>query len=128
MKSKEGRNGKRTQRDYTMGFKLLVVNQVEQGEMTYKEAQAYYGIQGRSTVLVWLRKHGTLDWSKKIKLPKMKETPSQKIKRLEKELSDSKLKAEILDRMVDIAGEIVGEDLRKKYWAEQSERSNKTDK
>ena len=52
---------KRTQRDYTMGFKLAVVEQVERGEMTYKQAQREYGIQGRSTVLVWLRKHGSLD-------------------------------------------------------------------
>ncbi len=27
---------KRTQRDYTMGFKLQVVDAVEKGEMTYK--------------------------------------------------------------------------------------------
>ena len=54
--------GKRTQRDYNMGFKLAVVSQVEKGEMTYKQAQKVYGIQGKSTVLVWLRKHGTLDW------------------------------------------------------------------
>ena len=54
---------KRTQRDYTMGFKLAVVEQVERGEMTYKQAQRECGIQGRSTVLVWLRKHGSLDWS-----------------------------------------------------------------
>lgn len=53
---------KRSQRDYNVGFKLAVVSQVEQGEMTYKQAQKVYGIQGRSTVLVWLRKHGTLDW------------------------------------------------------------------
>lgn len=26
--------------------------------MSYKEAQDRFGIQGRSTVLVWLRKHG----------------------------------------------------------------------
>ena len=32
--------------------------------MTYKQAQRIYGIQGRSTVLVWLRKHGSLDWSR----------------------------------------------------------------
>ncbi len=128
MKSKEQPIVKRSQRDYTMGFKMLVVSQVENGEMTYKQAQAYYGIQGRSTVLVWLRKHGNLDWSKKIKLPKMKETPAQKIKRLERELSDAKLKAEVLDTMVDIAGEIVGEDLRKKYWARQSEKCNKLEK
>ena len=53
---------KRTQRDYSLAFKLSVVEQVEQGELTYKEAQHRYGIQGRSTVLVWLRKHGLQDW------------------------------------------------------------------
>lgn len=53
---------KRTQRDYTHAFKLAVVEQVEHGELTYKEAQKRYGIQGRSTVLTWLRKHGHLDW------------------------------------------------------------------
>jgi len=113
---------KRTQRDYTMGFKLLVVSQVERGEMAYKQAQAYYGIQGRSTVLVWLRKHGTLDWSKKkkIKLPKMKETPAQKIKRLERELADEKLKSLVLNKMIDIASQEVGIDVRKKYYAKQS--------
>lgn len=47
---------KRTQRDYSLAFKLSVVAQVEKGELTYKEAQQRYGIQGRSTVLVWLRK------------------------------------------------------------------------
>jgi transposase len=51
---------KRTQRDYTLAFKLAVVAQVEKGELTYKEAQQRYGIQGRSTVLVWLRKHDRL--------------------------------------------------------------------
>lgn len=49
---------KRTQRDYTMAFKLSVVSQIEKGDVTYQEAQARYGIQGRSTVLVWLRKYG----------------------------------------------------------------------
>ena len=54
---------RRSQRDYTLGFKLAVVDQVEKGELSYKEAQRRYGIQGRSTVLVWLRKHGRQDWS-----------------------------------------------------------------
>ncbi|MFK1434548.1 IS3 family transposase, partial [Pseudomonas aeruginosa] len=46
---------KRTQRDYSLSFKLAVVDQIEKGELTYKQAQMRYGIQGRSTVLVWLR-------------------------------------------------------------------------
>ncbi|EGH46708.1 ISPsy11, transposase OrfA [Pseudomonas syringae pv. pisi str. 1704B] len=54
---------RRSQRDYTLAFKLSVVDQVEKGELSYKEAQRRYGIQGRSTVLVWLRKHGRQDWS-----------------------------------------------------------------
>ncbi|MDE0536619.1 IS3 family transposase, partial [Tenacibaculum sp. L6] len=44
---------KRTQCDYNLGFKLAVVSQVEKGELTYKQAQKKYGIQGKSTVLVW---------------------------------------------------------------------------
>ncbi|EGM79782.1 hypothetical protein Rhein_0242 [Rheinheimera sp. A13L] len=54
---------KRSQKDYSLAFKLAVVEQVEKGELTYKQAQDSYGIQGRSTVLVWLRKWGKLDWS-----------------------------------------------------------------
>lgn len=46
---------RRSQRDYTLVFKLAVVDQVEKGELSYKDAQTRYGIQGRSTVLVWLR-------------------------------------------------------------------------
>ncbi len=52
---------RRTQYDYSLAFKLDVVDQVERGELTYKQAQEKYCIQGCSTVLVWLRKHGRLD-------------------------------------------------------------------
>ena len=54
---------KRIQRDYTLAFKLSVVDQIEKDELTYKEAQARYGIQRRSTVLVWLRRHGRRRWT-----------------------------------------------------------------
>lgn len=76
MEQEEQQAKRRSQRDYTLGFKLAVVDEVEKGELTYKRAQIKYGIQGRSTVLVWLRKLGTLDWSK----PKVHfvSTPKQK--------------------------------------------------
>lgn len=95
---------KRTQRDYPLGFKLSVVDEVEQGLMTYKQAQATYGIQGRSTVLVWLRKHGKLDWSCPQELPMTKpvETPAQQIKRLEKELEDTRIHNRLLSDALDI--------------------------
>jgi transposase-like protein len=127
MKETTNKRIKRTQRDYTLGFKLAVVVQVEKGEMTYRQAQAVYGIQGRSTVLKWLRKHGRLDWSNPHRYAmtdqRVEETPAQKIKRLEKELSDERLKNEILNRMIDIADEQYGAALRKKYFAKQSKKS-----
>lgn len=119
---------KRTQRDYNMGFKLAVISQVEKGEMTYKQAQVAYGIQGKSTVLVWLRKHGNLDWSKTGLPMKSKETPAQRIKRLEKELADERAKNEILNTMIDISDKQYGTAIRKKYLAKQSGNSSKREK
>ncbi len=76
--------------------------------------------------LVWLRKHGTLDWSKPVQhqMPKSKETPAQKIKRLERELSDEKLKNEILNTMIDISDKQYGTGIRKKFSPNQSDASN----
>ena len=95
---------KRTQKDYTLGFKLAVIASVEKGDMTYKQAQAIYGIQGRSTVLVWLRKHGKLDWIHPLKSQTMphKETLAQTIKRLERELADAKVHNLILSKVVEV--------------------------
>lgn len=125
MKSSDLERKKRTQRDYTLGFKLAVVSQVEKGDFTYKQAQKYYGIQGRSTVLVWLRKYGNLDWSKPIihTMSKQEETPAQKIKRLERELADEKVMNKILNTMIDIADEQLGTQIRKKYNTQQSSNS-----
>jgi len=105
---------KRTQRDYTLAFKLSVVDQVEKGEMTYKQAQKHYGIQGRSTVLVWLRKHGTLNWNAPSERIMSKETPEQKIKRLERELKDKEDHIYLLDETIKYVDRVKGTKFRKK--------------
>ena len=109
-------NSKRTQRDYTLAFKLTVVDQVEKGELTYKQAQAKYGIQGRSTVLTWLRKHGRQDWHRP-RLTVMvisKPTPEQRIKELERKLEDEKIRNMVLNEMIDYIDTTQGTQLRKK--------------
>ena len=106
---------KRTQRDYTLARKLAVVDQVEKGEMTYKQAQSHYGIQGRSTVLVWLRKHGTLNWSTTSERTMKKETPEQKIKRLERELQEKDDYAYLLEETIKKVDQIKGTSFRKKF-------------
>ena len=127
MKDTTTRPIKRTQKDYNMAFKLAVVSRVEQGEMTYKQAQTVYGIQGRSTVLVWLRKYGNLDWNKPnlLFMSKSKEPPAQIIKRLEKELADEKLRNKILNTMIDISDSQYGTQIRKKFSPKPSSDSGK---
>jgi len=101
---------KRTQRDYSLAFKLSVIEQVEKGEMTYKQAQSRYGIQGRSTVLTWLRKHSRLDWSlgqspSRVMKSSNKPTPltpEQRIKELEQALKESHQKAAFFEEVVDV--------------------------
>jgi len=103
---------KRTQKDYSLAFKLGVVAQIERGELTYKAAQDKYGIQGCSTVLIWLRKHGRLDWSKGTPIfltqgfamtkSNALQTPEQRIKELEQKLADTKLKAQFFEAVVNV--------------------------
>src|SRR6202035_4484440 len=100
---------KRTQRDYTMAFKLAVVEQVEKGELTYKQAQAKYGIQGQSTVLKWLRKYGRQGWGRAASsaaMPIDKDptplSPEQQIKALQVQLKQAEQKAKFFEAVVGV--------------------------
>lgn len=125
--------GKRTQRDYTLAFKLAVVDQVEKGELTYHQAQQRYGIQGRSTVLVWLRKHGRQDWgrlegslnrrSDPVGKTDQPLTPEQRIKELETQLKHANEKAQLFEAMLDVIRKEYGVKLPKKPSGESSSSS-----
>lgn len=125
---------KRTQKDYTLAFKLSVVQQVEKGEFTYKQAQQRYGIQGRSTVLVWLRRHGRQRWdraslalngkalmSKKDQTPL---TPEQRIKQLEVQLKEANEKAGLFEAMLEVLKKDYGVKVVKKPLGKFSRKSS----
>ena len=65
-KHEESRYVKRTQKDYTMSFKLQVVQEIEQGRISTYEVCRKYGIQSRSTIVGWLRKFGNFDLDNQI--------------------------------------------------------------
>lgn len=117
---------KRTQKHYSLAFKLALVDAVEKGELTYKQAQQRHGIQGRSTVLVWLRKHGRLDWKETENMKK--DAPNKKIKALELKLKRLEAEKEILNRAIDIADSSLGTDIRKKYLSLLSEATEQAQK
>jgi transposase len=126
---------KRTQRDYTLTFIQSVVDEVERGERSYKQAQQRYGIQGRSTVLIWLRKHGRQDWSRSktvpgsTAMPSQPQTPEQRIKALEVQLQQAELrvqdaeqKAEFFKAVVDVLEKDYGVSLVKKRPGKSSRK------
>ncbi len=133
MESTHSNYVKRTQKDYSLSFKLQVVQEIEQGLLTRTQALDTYGIQARSTIRTWLKKYGKFDYDFSIN-QSMSKTPEQRILELEQQvklLEKQKARAEFLaeradkkailfDMMIDIAEEEFNIPIRKKHVPELS--------
>jgi transposase-like protein len=64
-------------KDYSMSFKLQIVQEIERGQLTVTESTKTYGIQNRSTVVKWLRKIGNFDWENQTPFT-MSKSPEQR--------------------------------------------------
>jgi transposase-like protein len=133
MQKEENEYVKRTQKDYTLAFKLQVVSEIERGELSCNGATSKYGIQGRATITTWLRKYGNFDWLNQTpsNMPKSPEQRilelEQKVKLLEKQknflekqIETADKKAIIFDMMLDIAEKEYNIPIRKNSLPEQS--------
>ncbi|WP_019036990.1 hypothetical protein [Psychroflexus tropicus] len=132
---------KRTQKDYSLSFKLQVVEQIETGQLDRLSAHLKYGIQARSTITSWLRKYGTFDWEN-LSTVSMAKKPEQRIIELEakiKLLEKQKARAEhlaeradkkviIFDMLVDMAEKEYDIAIRKNYTPELLNASKKKKK
>ncbi len=132
---------KRTQKDYSLSFKLQVVEEIESGQLDRLNAHLKYGIQARSTITQWLRKYGTFDWEN-LSVVTVAKTPEQhileleaKIKLLEKQKARAEHLAEradkkaiIFDMMVDLAEKEYNIQIRKNYAPELSKSLKKNTK
>jgi len=134
MKEKEEvRYIKRTQRDYSLSFKLQVVSEVESEALSIRGALLKYGIQSHGTVLNWIRKYGTFDREYQIQRL-MHKTPEQRIMELEqrikllerqkagleKQVETAEEKSIFFDMMIDIAEKEFNIPIRKKSLPGQS--------
>lgn len=131
----------RTQKDYTISFKLQVVQEIESGQLSKTEACHKYGIQAKSTIREWLRKYGKFDWENQSKII-VDKTPEQKILELEakvKLLEKQKARAEhlaeradkkviIFDMLVEMAEKEYDIQIRKNYKPGLSTTSKKSTK
>lgn len=132
---------KRTQRDYSMSFKLAVVREVESGFIGVKAAMRKDGIQGHGTITEWRRKYGSFEKDFQTQSI-MTKTPQQKIfeleqkvrllekekSLLEQEMINAVDKANILDRLVHLAEQEYSIRIRKNSLPGQSEATPKSSK
>jgi transposase len=123
----------RTQKDYTMSFKLQIVQEIERGQISITQVKKNYGIQSRSTIVQWLRKFGNFDWENQTPTI-MSKSPEQKIMELEaqvklfekqKALLEQQAfvadkKSIIFDMMINLAEKEYQIDIRKNSSPEQS--------
>ena len=138
MKETKDKYVKRTQRDYTMPFKLAVIQEVERTGIGVCAVARKYGIQSETTVTTWLRKYGNFDVANKTSKP-MEKSKEQKLmeleervkmlerqnNRLQHELEMKDHKVAFFDMMIDMAEKEFNIDIRKNSSAGQSTNTKK---
>ena len=124
---------RRTSKDYSPSFKIMVVREIEKGNLTMSSARGKYGIYGGNTLRAWIKKYGIFAKKSKSKV-KLMQTPQQKIadleqklrqlerqnKFLEEQLIDIEDKAGILDKIIELAEKEYHLSIRKNYNPGQS--------
>lgn len=93
---------KRSQKDYSLGLKHQIVQEIESGGLSTTGACRKYGIQARSTVVAWLRKYGKFDWENQTP-SQMPKTPEQKIMELEQQVKLLEKQKSLLEKQVETA-------------------------
>lgn len=106
---------------YSEAFKRSVVSDYERGILNKDQVQAKYGIGGNSRVLEWCRKYGKLHYPKHAAVGRpMKDPQKQRIKELEKQLEEAKLKVLAYEKLISITEKEEGISILKKDDAKQS--------
>ena len=121
------RGSGRTYRLYADTFKQQVVREYQNGYNLHY-LQRKYEILGNSTIKRWLLEHGLVPIPRKNYLSKVKPQPTsgpsgtqggdqsmeQQLKALQEQLLDAQLRAEMLERMIEIAEQDHQISIRKK--------------
>jgi len=124
---------KRERSKYSETFKWQVVQEVLTGKLTKEAARVAYGIKSNCAILYWMRKYSgnddyrdthslTNDFSA-MHSSKEQDELKERIAQLEEELRRANLRADLWQKMIEVAEEQLKIDIKKKYGAQPSKRS-----
>lgn len=119
---------------YSEEFKWKVVQEVLAGKLTKEEARRVYSIKGNCTILYWMRSFSGVDdyrsggsiCQNTIEMAKSKNQrkADKQIAQLRQELQAERQRADLWQKVVEVAEEELGVDIRKKFGAKQSPDAN----
>lgn len=120
-----------TYRKFSDEFKQSIVKDFESGKFSVLQLEKLYNI---SNVLIykWIYKYSTFN-DKSARIVEMKESSTNKIKELEKKIKEleravgqKQLYIDYMEKMMEIAKEDLGIDIKKNFDTPQSAGSDKT--
>lgn len=108
-------------RNYSVAFKMKVVEEVENGLISIEAARKLYRIPGNATISDWVKKYGMnerigrtvniMTKDEELELIRLR----KEVKRLERALDDSQLRAIAWESLVEVADEEYHLDLKKNF-------------
>lgn len=123
----------RSRRIFSEDFKKARVKEYETGEFTIKELSILYSVR-LTNVYRWIYKYSTYN-KKKLRIVEMEESSTKKvedlcnrIKELERIIGQKQLNIDYLEKMIEIAKEQYGIDIKKNSNTPQSNGSVNTEK
>jgi transposase len=120
-------------RHFTEAFKKKIVEEYERGKFTVTELEKLYHISNQS-IYGWIYKYSYYN-KKSIKVVEMNESSSKKvkdledrIKQLERSVGQKQVYIDYMEKMMEIAKDELGVDIKKNYSTPQSTGFDKTKK
>jgi len=118
-------------RRYSVEFKRNLVALFEKGSYSVLQLSRLYGVSF-GVIYKWIYQYSTLNASG-CRIVEMKESATDKLKLLENRIKEleqlvgqKQIKVDFLEKMIDIAGEQLHVDIKKKFSTPQSTGSAKT--
>lgn len=119
---------------YSEEFKWKVVQEVLSGTLTKEEARRVYSIKGNCNILYWMRsfsgvedyRSGGVVSEDRIQMANTnnQRKTEKEIARLKQELKAERMRADLWQKVIEVAEEELGVDIRKKFGARQSPEAN----
>ena len=128
---KESQNESKPNRNYSVAFKMKVVEEVENGLISVCSAQKLYRIAGNNTIGEWVKKYGInerinrtvniMTRDEEMELIRLR----KEVKRLERAVDDKEIKVIALESLIELAEEKYGMDLKKNFGSKVLEELRK---